>query len=117
MVFGVDRTEIRDIVLNVNLLKAVVPKIKEKLTIMQSRNPLSQGVSMLGEVLETRNQELRVHLCCDDEQDVNECQWIPFTPATNHLMYAMPEVGTLVSVCMSNTRGWNTCFCLYGQYG
>ena len=65
-------------------------------------NDRLQGVSMLGEVLETRDQEVRVHFRCDESQNPNEAQWIPYTPESNHLMYSMPEPGTLMSICMGN---------------
>jgi len=62
-----------------------------------------QGVSLLGDVLETRDQEVRVHLRCDASQDTSVAQWMPFTAQTNNLMYCMPEIGSCLSVYYGNS--------------
>jgi len=61
-----------------------------------------QGVSLLGDVLETRDQEVRVQLRCDASQDADTAQWIPFTAQTNNFMYCMPEIGSCLSVYYGN---------------
>lgn len=54
------------------------------------------GVSLQGTVLETKAEEVKLHLLIDVEQDTGTAYWYPWVPETGNLMYCMPEVGTRV---------------------
>ncbi|MCL1989458.1 MAG: DUF6531 domain-containing protein [Defluviitaleaceae bacterium] len=57
-----------------------------------------QGVSLLGEVLEARNQALKLKLGCDNEQALETACWFPFASQADNVFYCMPEKGTTISL-------------------
>ncbi len=53
-----------------------------------------RGVVIEGEVLETRQEKVKLHLDIDQEQAVSEAYEFPWKPITGNLFYCMPEKGT-----------------------
>lgn len=56
------------------------------------------GMSLLGTVLETQGQTLKIHLDIDKQQSKGTAYPYLWAPATGNLMYCMPQVGTRVSL-------------------
>jgi len=67
-------------------------------TMRQKFNEKICGMSLLGTVLETDREVLKVHLDIDEYQDVATAYPYDWVPTTNNLVYLMPEVGTRVSL-------------------
>lgn len=53
-----------------------------------------RGAVIEGEVLETRQEQVKLHLDIDQEQAVSEAYEFPWKPITGNLFYCMPEKGT-----------------------
>ncbi len=53
-----------------------------------------RGVVLEGEVLETRQEKVKLHLDIDKTQTVSEAYEFPWKPVTGNLFYCMPEKGT-----------------------
>lgn len=70
-------------------------------------NTKFNGMSLLGTVLSTSGEKVKVHLDIDDEQNKDTAYDYPFTPPTGNLMYCMPKVGTRVSLTMYDTDEQN----------
>lgn len=60
------------------------------------------GMSILGTVLETDKETLKIHLDIDPVQDTATAYPYAWVPATGNLMYLMPKVGTRVSLYFYN---------------
>ncbi len=73
------------------------------LTIPKTTNPHIQGISLLGEVLERRNQQVKLKLKIDKKRDAGAACWFSYASQANNLFYCMPEVGTDVSLYFSNS--------------
>lgn len=75
-------------------------KLVRPMTLRQnpSYNEKIQGISLEGKVLDVQNQELKLHLAIDQEQDEGTAHWYPFAPPTVDMMYLMPQVGTNASL-------------------
>ena len=56
------------------------------------------GMTLLGTVLETAGERLKIHLDIDKEQDQKTAYPYKWVPPSGDLMYLMPEVGTRVSL-------------------
>jgi len=56
------------------------------------------GLSLLGTVLETRGQTVKIHLDMDREQKKDTAYPYLWAPGTGNLIYCMPQVGTRVSL-------------------
>ena len=56
------------------------------------------GLSILGTVLESAGETVKLHLDIDNEQDAGTAYPYCWTPPTGNLMYCVPEVGTRVSL-------------------
>lgn len=56
------------------------------------------GMTLLGTVLETAGEKLKIHLDIDEKQDVETAYLYKWVPSSGDLMYLMPEVGTRVSL-------------------
>lgn len=61
-----------------------------------------QGVSLLGEILEARNQEVKIKLQIDEKQDCSKACWFPYASQANNVLYCMPEKGTSISLYFPN---------------
>jgi len=71
-----------------------------RLTIRQNPiyNETIQGNSIEGTVLAVQNQEIKLHLNIDQEQDEATAYWYPFVPPTTDMLYLMPQIGTNASL-------------------
>ena len=65
-------------------------------------NDLISGMSILGTVLETDKETLKIHLDIDENQEVETAYPYKWVPTTGNLMYLMPKVGTRVSLYFQN---------------
>ena len=57
-----------------------------------------KGVVIAGEVLQTKEEVLRLHLDIDEEQNVATAYDYPWRPITGNMLYCMPEKGTKVAL-------------------
>ncbi|MDR0468611.1 MAG: phage late control D family protein, partial [Peptococcaceae bacterium] len=64
----------------------------------RKHNPYFRGMSLLGSVLLSEKDDVRIHLDIDEGQDVDKAWPWPWTPETGNLMYLMPRKGTRVSL-------------------
>lgn len=53
---------------------------------------------LIGEVLQTDREKVRLHLQIDEQQKKEEAYDFPWIPITGNLFYCMPEVGTKVAL-------------------
>lgn len=65
-------------------------------------NEVFSGLTILGTVIGTENETLKIHLDIDDSQDISTAYSYRWVPTTGNLMYLMPQVGTRVSLYFSN---------------
>lgn len=65
-------------------------------------NEKIQGLSLIGTVLETRDEVLKLHLDIDKEQNPGTAYEYDWVPTTGNLMYCMPQVGTRASLYFDN---------------
>ncbi|UHA74777.1 YwqJ-related putative deaminase [Paenibacillus sp. 481] len=63
------------------------------------------GVSLEGEVLDVKGQQVKLHLEFDQEQSKSTAYWFPFAPPTGNVMYSMPQVGTNASLYVPDATG------------
>lgn len=56
------------------------------------------GMTLLGVVIETAGETLKIHLDIDKEQDVGKAYPYDWVPPSGNLMYLMPQIGTRVSL-------------------
>lgn len=64
----------------------------------QKSNDRIQGISLLGEVLDRHNQQVKIKLKIDKEQGAAAACWFPYASQANNLFYCMPEIGTSISL-------------------
>ena len=76
---------------------------EDSLRIAKRNNVRIQGISLLGKVLETENQRVKLELKIDQGQDVDTACWFPYASQANNLFYCMPEVGTTLSLYFSGS--------------
>ncbi len=60
------------------------------------------GMSILGTVLETAGEKLKIHLDIDESQEKEKAYPYKWVPTTGNLLYLMPKVGTRVSLYCSD---------------
>lgn len=70
-------------------------------------NEAITGMSILGEVIETSNETVKIHLDIDENQDTGTAYPYQWVPETGNMMYCMPKVGTRVSLYMSSANEQN----------
>ncbi|MGM1021574.1 MAG: deaminase domain-containing protein [Bacillota bacterium] len=63
------------------------------------------GISLEGEVLAVRGEEVKLRLAIDKDDGVSEPHWYPFAPPTGSAMYSMPKVGTHASLYFPDASG------------
>ncbi|ADM71326.1 hypothetical protein GMA19_03517 [Paenibacillus polymyxa E681] len=68
-------------------------------------NPKTIGISLEGEVLAVRGEEVKLRLAIDKDDGVSEPHWYPFAPPTGSAMYSMPKVGTQASLYFPDASG------------
>ncbi|WP_226383562.1 contractile injection system protein, VgrG/Pvc8 family [Paenibacillus massiliensis] len=69
------------------------------------RNPLLRGISLEGEVLAVRGEEVQLRLEIDKDDGLAEPHWYPFAPPTGSAMYCLPQVGTKASLYYPDATG------------
>jgi len=70
-------------------------------------NEKIQGNSIEGTVLAVQNQEIKLHLNIDQEQDESTAYWYPFVPPTTDMLYLMPQIGTNASLYIPGLKEQN----------
>ena len=65
-------------------------------------NEKISGMSLLGSILATKNETVKMHLDIDQQQDQATAYPYNWTPATGNLIYCMPQVGTRASLYFSS---------------
>lgn len=68
-------------------------------------NSKTIGISLEGEVLAVRGEEVKLRLAIDKDDGVSEPHWYPFAPPTGSAMYSMPKVGTQASLYFPDASG------------
>jgi hypothetical protein len=68
-------------------------------------NPKTIGISLEGEVIAVRGEEVKLRLAIDKDDGVSEPHWYPFAPPTGSAMYSMPKVGTQASLYFPDASG------------
>ena len=68
----------------------------------KSFHPAFAGMSILGKVLSTGGETVKLHLDIDKTQDEKTAYPYVYAPDTGSVMYCMPKVGTTVSLYFSN---------------
>ena len=76
---------------------------EESLNLPLKKNEAIKGISLLGKVLEAQNQNVKMKLDIDKEQEANTACWFPYASQANNLFYCMPEVGTSISLYFSDS--------------
>ncbi|SFR88977.1 hypothetical protein [Anaeromicropila populeti] len=66
-------------------------------------NTKINGMSILGTVIKTKSETVKIHLDIDEGQKEATAFDYDWTPPTGNMMYCMPKVGTRVSLYMNNT--------------
>lgn len=59
-------------------------------------NSCIKGVLLTGTVLERREEQIKIHLDIDNEQDTGKAFFYPWFPEYGNLLYCMPETGSRV---------------------
>lgn len=68
-------------------------------------NPQTIGISLEGDVLDVRGEEVKLRLAIDKDDGVSDPHWYPFAPPTGSAMYCMPQVGTKASLYVPDASG------------
>ena len=68
-------------------------------------NAQMTGVSLVGTVLETKGECVRVSLDIDGAQNGQEVFWYPWLPDTGNVMYCMPEIGERIWITFDDGDG------------
>ena len=76
--------------------------MEESLMVPMKYNHQIQGISLIGKVLDSKNQQVKLELEIDKKQDVGTACWFPYASQGNNLFYCMPEIGTDISLYFSN---------------
>lgn len=67
-------------------------------------NDFFAGLTILGTVLETSNETLKLHLDIDKEQDKAKAYDYQWTPETGNTMYCMPKLGTKICLYFGSEK-------------
>ena len=73
------------------------------LSIPKKSNAHIQGISLLGKVLETENQRVKLELKIDGGHNMGPACWFPYASQANNLFYCMPEIGSTLSLYFSSS--------------
>ncbi|ANY65222.1 hypothetical protein BBD42_01050 [Paenibacillus sp. BIHB 4019] len=63
------------------------------------------GLTLQGEILAVKGEQVQVHLAIDDEQDKGTAHWYRYAPETGSAMYSMPQVGTKANLYLADAGG------------
>lgn len=75
---------------------------KEYFAAQQYFNNKLKGISLIGTVLDTKEELVKIHLDIDEVQNKEKAYWYKWMPESGNLMYCMPVVGTTVSLYFNN---------------
>lgn len=70
-------------------------------TMPTSYNPYIRGVALEATVLERKNEEIKVHLDIDEEQDISRAHYYPWFPEYGNIVYCMPEEGSKIRLLIT----------------
>ena len=73
------------------------------LSIPKKSNAHIQGISLLGKVLETENQRVKLELKIDEGHNMGPACWFLYASQANNLFYCMPEIGSTLSLYFSSS--------------
>ncbi|OAB45513.1 hypothetical protein PGLA_04485 [Paenibacillus glacialis] len=68
-------------------------------------NDRLSGVSLEGEVLDVKGEQVKLHLTIDKEQPKEKAHWFTFAPPTGNAMYCMPQIGTSATLYLPDADG------------
>lgn len=74
---------------------------------VQQRNDKLSGMSLVGTVIEAKNETVKVHFAIDESQDVATAYAFEWTPVSGNMMYCVPKVGTQVDVYFGSNEEIN----------
>ena len=77
---------------------------EEGCAVPERTNPRLHGVSLLGSVLEAKNQQVKLKLNIDRGRDTAGSCWFPYASQAGNLFYCMPEPGTVLSLYFPGDR-------------
>ena len=63
------------------------------------------GLTLQGEILAVKGEQVQVHLGIDDKQDKGTAHWYRYAPETGSAMYSMPQVGTKANLYLADAGG------------
>lgn len=66
---------------------------KNGVWITKSYNSLLCGATIEGEVIDVKNEKIKLHLDIDKNQNVDTATWFNYAPETGNMMYSMPKNG------------------------
>lgn len=70
--------------------------------VLTSYNKQLKGVSLSGTVLERKEEQIKIHLDIDGEQDTDKACWYSWLPEFGNILYCMPEKGSKVRLQIPN---------------
>ncbi|WP_338555026.1 contractile injection system protein, VgrG/Pvc8 family [Paenibacillus sp. KS-LC4] len=68
-------------------------------------NSRLSGLTLQGEILAVKGEQVQVHLEIDDKQDKGTAHWYRYAPETGSAMYSMPQVGTKANLYLADAGG------------
>ncbi|WP_338555023.1 contractile injection system protein, VgrG/Pvc8 family [Paenibacillus sp. KS-LC4] len=68
-------------------------------------NSRLSGLTLQGEILAVKGEQVQVHLAIDDKQDKGTAHWYRYAPETGSAMYSMPQVGTKANLYLADAGG------------
>ncbi|WP_438347712.1 AHH domain-containing protein [Paenibacillus sp. FA6] len=68
-------------------------------------NERLSGVSLEGEVLDVKGEQVKLHLTIDKDQAKSTAHWFIFAPPTGNAMYCMPQIGTNATLYFPEVDG------------
>ena len=77
-----------------SLRNSYVLGTEESYSLPQLYNDKLCGLSLLGSVIDTDGENVRLHLDIDKAQEKETAFWYPFRPQQGNAMYCMPQLGT-----------------------
>ena len=57
-------------------------------------SPLTPGLRLMGTVVATEDEKVKLHLDIDESQDKDKAYWFEYVPQSGNVMYCMPQIGT-----------------------
>ncbi len=78
---------------------------EEAFSVSRYGNPLLIGMLLPAVVLETKDEQVKVHFDMDKAQPAEDAYWYPWYPDVGNLMYCMPEKGEKVYVHLDDCEG------------